>query len=163
MTPLKLPELGEIDDVRKRLERLAARLMVFAGQAAKSVWIVCKTNAHAFLVAGDRRFAARTPWPARLFAVKHTIKWHETFPRKTPVVSARSHDTKRHPRPIWSQVVDGLSACCVGALQTTPSGRSVKARFKADGRDAHLIQRAELGASNELVVDVSRLFARGTR
>jgi hypothetical protein len=36
--------------------------------------------------------------------VRRSIKWHETFPRKTPVDAPRSHDEARRPRPIWSQL-----------------------------------------------------------
>lgn len=114
MTPLKRPELGEIYDVRKRLERLAASFVVFAGQTTKSVRVVVKMDTHTALSVGDWRFAARAPWPARLVAAKCSIKRHRIVPRKFSSASSGSHVARLHPRQIWSQLPGNSARCGLG-------------------------------------------------
>ena len=97
-------EPAQIDDVRKRLKRLAACVMVFAGQAAKPVWIVGEADADPALTFGDRRLAARAPRTARFLAVKCSVKWHETLPRKTPGATLELHEAAADPSPIRSLV-----------------------------------------------------------
>ena len=102
---LKFAERHDVDGVGHRRERLAARLVVFAGQATKSVRIVIETNSNAALAGHNRRLTARAPRSERLIATRHCIKRHETFPRKTPVSYSRWHEAAVHPRLIWSQPV----------------------------------------------------------
>jgi hypothetical protein len=43
----------------------------------------------------------------RLLAVRRSIKWHETFPRKAPISSPPgSHEVSFRPSSFWSQPVD---------------------------------------------------------
>ena len=110
---LEFAERQHVEGVRHRHERLAARFVVLAGQAAKTVRVVGELDAHAALIFGDRCLAARAPRPVRLLAVRRSIKWHETFPRKTPVSISGSHEARRRPSSIWSQLVD----CELGAAR----------------------------------------------
>jgi hypothetical protein len=68
MRGLKRPERQHVDGVRQRLERLAALLMVDAGQSTMAVGIMCERDAHVRLVRSDGRLATRAPRPIRAAA-----------------------------------------------------------------------------------------------
>ncbi len=105
MMRLEAAERSQVDDVRQRPERLAARFVVFAGQSAKTVRIGFEMNAHASLIFADRRLAACAPRPAWLLAAKRSVKRHETSPERPPLKRQELHEKHIDPRPIWSQLL----------------------------------------------------------
>jgi hypothetical protein len=107
------PEPVHVHHTGDRHERPAALLVVEPCEPAMALRVVFEVDAHAALIFGDRCLAARAPRPVRLLAVRRSIKWHETFPRKTPVSISGSHEARRRPSSIWSQLVD----CELGAAR----------------------------------------------
>lgn len=53
--------------------------------------VIFEADVYPRLTIENGRFAARTPRRARFFATNHSIKKHETFPRKHFVASTHLH------------------------------------------------------------------------